>query len=73
MKNIKKALSLFWKLWMYFSTAVVTFLCSLFLAYTVFLWVISDFSPDFLSMNSCLDAGGRWDYEARACEYAADP
>lgn len=31
------------------------------------LLVAHDFSPDFLAIDSCLDAGGRWDYAHRRC------
>jgi hypothetical protein len=35
--------------------------------YFVTMWAATDFNPDFLSIDSCLDAGGAWDYEARRC------
>ena len=38
------------------------------IAYTVALWVSTDFSLDFMSIDSCFDNGGRWNYESRECE-----
>ncbi|HXD19374.1 MAG TPA: hypothetical protein VN654_20320 [Vicinamibacterales bacterium] len=26
-------------------------------------------NPDFLSIDSCLDGGGRWNYATRMCEH----
>jgi hypothetical protein len=26
-------------------------------------------NPDFLSMDSCLDSGGKWNYTTRTCEH----
>jgi hypothetical protein len=37
-------------------------------AYSMALFVAHDFNPDFLSIDGCLDAGGQWNYERRACE-----
>jgi hypothetical protein len=33
-----------------------------------FLFVAHEFNKDFLSIDKCLDAGGRWNYEKRNCE-----
>jgi len=41
---------------------VVTVLC------LGFLFVLNDYDPDFLSIDNCLDGGGRWNYESRTCE-----
>ena len=32
------------------------------------LWVLHDYNPDFLKIDSCIDAGGTWNYETRECE-----
>ena len=32
------------------------------------LFIAHDGNRDFLAIDACLDAGGRWDYERRACE-----
>lgn len=36
--------------------------------YLFALWVAYDFNPDFLKSDSCLDLGGRWNYEENRCE-----
>jgi hypothetical protein len=36
--------------------------------YVIALFVLNDFNIDFLKIDSCLDAGGRWNYEARYCK-----
>ena len=38
------------------------------ITYYSFLFVIHDFSGDFLKIDSCLDDGGRWNYDDRNCE-----
>jgi hypothetical protein len=65
MKNIekktkKKLLRGFW--------AVFITLCILYIPYTTALWVVHDFNPDFREIDSCLDGGGRWNYESAECE-----
>lgn len=37
------------------------------LPYWVVLWISLDFNPDFLSIDSCMDSGGAWHEEKRAC------
>lgn len=32
------------------------------------LFAAHDFNTDFLDIDSCLDRGGRWDYEQRRCD-----
>ncbi len=44
---------------------IVLYLTALFVSY--------DCDPDFLKIDSCLDAGGRWDYEERVCIVSQDP
>lgn len=39
-----------------------------FVIYLAFLFIAHRGNPDFLSIDSCLDAGGQWNYETRACE-----
>lgn len=39
------------------------------LFYIVLLWVGHDFSPHFMKIDSCLDRGGKWDYQENRCEY----
>lgn len=36
-------------------------------AYGFSIWVTSDFNPDALKIDSCLDRGGAWDYDLRGC------
>ena len=36
--------------------------------YFALLFVAHDFDPDFLSIDRCLDSGGRWNSEGRVCE-----
>ena len=51
--------------------AVATlFACILFLtlAYVSLLFVLHGGDIDFLNIDRCLDRGGRWNYESRACE-----
>jgi hypothetical protein len=38
------------------------------LTYFVILFIAHGGSRDFLRIDSCLDAGGRWNYESRTCE-----
>ena len=38
------------------------------LAYYLFLFVIYNFNPDFIKIDSCLDEGGTWDYEDKTCK-----
>ena len=33
------------------------------------LFAIHGFDPDFLDIDSCLDDGGMWNYQIRACEH----
>lgn len=37
-------------------------------SYLAALFIVHDCNPDFLSIDSCLDSGGRWNYETRNCE-----
>ena len=37
--------------------------------YVGVLFMLHDFNPDFLGIDSCLDGGGRWDYEKRTCDH----
>jgi len=36
--------------------------------YIAFLFIAHGGNRDFLSIDSCLDRGGRWHYEKRVCE-----
>lgn len=49
------------------TTSIVLIVLSPFVAYEAFLFVAHDFSPDYSEIDSCLDAGGKWDYETRVC------
>lgn len=40
---------------------------TIFLAYKVFLYWAHDFSPDYDSVDRCLDGGGCWDYQDKIC------
>ena len=35
--------------------------------YVAVLFVLHGGSPDFISIDSCLDSGGRWDHGRRVC------
>lgn len=37
-------------------------------AYNLALWPSTGFNPDYAKIDTCLDLGGRWNYEIRACE-----
>ncbi len=63
MKNIKYYSRLIWKLWMYFCAFVV----SLYALFYITLWAFFDFNPYFLSIDSCIDLGGVWDYAKNVC------
>jgi len=47
--------------------AVVTFVITV-LIYFAFLFIAHGGNHNFLSIDSCLDGGGRWNYEMRMCE-----
>ena len=46
---------------------VITFVITI-VIYFAFLFIAHGGNRDFLSIDSCLDTGGRWNYEARTCE-----
>lgn len=46
---------------------LLLFLTLFIIPYIAVLWVASDFNPDFLSIDSCLDSGGSWDQANRTC------
>jgi len=37
-------------------------------AYFFSLYAMHGFSPDFLKINACVEAGGRWNAKLRTCE-----
>jgi hypothetical protein len=41
---------------------------ALILLYYAFLFLAHDGNLDFLRIDSCLDRGGRWNYQSRTCE-----
>jgi hypothetical protein len=46
-------------------------LCSLPLIVSMLvLWKMHEFNPDFLKIDACMDAGGRWNDETKCCEGA---
>jgi hypothetical protein len=46
-------------------------LCSLpLIIYMLVLWKMHEFNPDFLKIDACMDAGGRWNDETKCCEGA---
>ena len=47
--------------------SAILLVISPFIAYEAFLFYAHDFSPDYKSIDRCLDSGGRWDYENRVC------
>ena len=47
---------------------VMTLLICNFL-YMCFLFVGHEFNPDFFKIDSCLDNGGKWNYDNKICEY----
>lgn len=63
MTNIKPFLGKVWKLWMW----VCTFMVSVPLVLLAGLLLID---PFFFQIDSCLDAGGRWNEEINECEGA---
>ena len=48
-----------------FTLIVVIFF--LLASYSVFLFFTYDGDSDFLKIDSCLDRGGRWEYDLRSC------
>ena len=54
-----------WAKWVRAVIALVMLAVAL---YLFALYAATDFSPDFLAIDSCLDGGGRWSYEERRCE-----
>jgi hypothetical protein len=49
------------------SMVILAFVISVVISFA-FLFVAHGGSRDFLSIDSCLDTGGRWNYETRTCE-----
>ena len=47
----------------------VTLVAAVLLSYPAFLFVVHDFNPDFMKIDSCLDRGGSWNYQTRQCEF----
>ncbi len=43
--------------------------CILAAFYIGALYMAHDFNPDFMKIDSCLDSGGRWNYETRSCDH----
>jgi len=70
MKNIRKALKVAWIIWMWACTFTISMLVLAFILVHFVIWEWSGFSPHFLDIDSCLDSGGRWNEETKACEYA---
>lgn len=48
--------------------ATVFALALFFAGAMVWLWAASGFDPYFMQIDTCLDSGGRWNYETCACE-----
>jgi len=46
----------------------VLFPVLLLISYLIFIWVMHDYNPYFFYIDSCLDLGGRWNYEINDCE-----
>ncbi|MBP9050019.1 MAG: hypothetical protein KBC88_05450 [Alphaproteobacteria bacterium] len=61
MKNIKPFLGKLWKVWMWLCTFAVT-------VPLVALIGLLLVDPFFFQIDSCLDAGGRWNDEINKCE-----
>lgn len=48
--------------------AIICLLPALFfIIFSIGLFIASDYNIDFLSIDTCLDHGGRWNYEDRVC------
>lgn len=39
----------------------------------VMLVVLGHFAWEFLRVDKCLDAGGRWDYKSKTCDTTPEP
>lgn len=52
--------------------AIALVLISPVILYYGFLFYAHDFNPDFISIDSCLDAGGSWDYQNQRCNLPID-
>lgn len=63
MKDIRKTLLRLWSVWMWVCTLSVTFAL---IALTTFAF----FDPWFFAIDSCLDRGGRWEYQENFCTRA---
>jgi hypothetical protein len=57
------------KKWKWVALIVVASPFCFILFYFVALWVAHDFNPRFLKIDSCLDSGGKWNYEQNVCEH----
>lgn len=55
-----------WKFWI---LATAFLLALIPLTYIGGLFVAHGFNRDFLSIDSCLDSGGVWNYSLRRCEH----
>jgi hypothetical protein len=56
-----------WKLWMYFCTFIVSGAC--FVGISFFILSFIFFGNPYI--DSCLDLGGRWNYEIKDCKGSA--
>jgi hypothetical protein len=73
MKNTKKTLGFFFKIWMYFCTTIVTGIFLLLVFYNIAIWVTLDFDPYFMQIDSCMDEGGVWEDDLDVCMRATSP
>jgi hypothetical protein len=48
---------------------IASSLATIVLVYLGVLFIAHRGNPDSLSIDSCLDSGGRWNYETRICEH----
>ncbi len=53
---------------MWLCTLAITSLLMLIIIYNVTIWILLDFNPFFFYIDSCMDLGGRWNYDTNDCE-----
>ncbi|MCC6598472.1 MAG: hypothetical protein IT559_06755 [Alphaproteobacteria bacterium] len=71
MKNINDSFILFRRLSVWSCVLAVSAVFLLLIAYNAAIWVSLDFNPYFFYIDSCMDLGGQWNYDANQCEGSA--
>ncbi|MCC6598471.1 MAG: hypothetical protein IT559_06750 [Alphaproteobacteria bacterium] len=72
MKNIKPVASRVWKIGKWVCALLLAAYVLVFSVYTLAIWASLDFNPHFMEIESCMDAGGVWDYDINECDGAPE-